>query len=781
MASTSDKRPQIGSATSDASSTKVVTIQAEPEEISPTVVARESTKVHRASLSGRKLTGRPPFSTNPSTHSLSRQISSLRLDQMQGTSADVPLPTEDAESLLSQVASWLQDEKAKQVSRRLKQEETTSSEDVSKTQDGGAGYRPRSTSQASEGALALDKLERILAGYAATATKEGVPGHTSSQRTPFAALRKSSIARRLKPNSMSIASDAEQNGELLVPNVEATLDNSKAMAYTGGKADGSDDPTSSPKDKENWTSFKCEIVRLTHTLKLKRWKRVPIENGGDILVERLSGALTNAVYVVSPPETMPEASATTESGTSLTTKKPPPKLLLRIYGPQVEHLIDREAELAILRRLSRKSIGPRLLGTFTNGRFEEFLYARTLTPEDMRVPETSKQIAKRMRELHDGIDLLEEERDSGPFVWVNWDKWVDRCEQVITWVDKQILSQSQDQPVSKSKPWRSRGLVCGVEWPFFRKTVDKYRKYIIERHGGKKGIKEQLVFAHNDTQYGNLLRLRPSGESPLLHPENEHKQLVVIDFEYASANLPGFEFANHFTEWCYNYHHPERPWSVNPAYYPTLEEQHRFVQAYVQHRPVFSMEGSLTSTPKLSAPSPSVNPVSSFMLDSRAPAGSAPNYQAEERAREKVLEGQIEALIRDAKLWRGMCSAHWVAWGIVQAKVPDMGQPQPQKSKTDRLIGKVRAHLKPQSDPLGAEVLAKQKESKTDRPEGREIEESHREGDDEEGEGGSEEFDYLAYAQDRALFFWGDCLQLGLVKKEELPEDLLAKVKMLTY
>jgi len=38
----------------------------------------------------------------------------------------------------------------------------------------------------------------------------------------------------------------------------------------------------------------------------------------------------------------------------------------------------------------------------------------------------------------------------------------------------------------------------------------------------------------------------PVGESPLLLPANEHKQLVVIDFEYANANLPGLEFANHF-------------------------------------------------------------------------------------------------------------------------------------------------------------------------------------------------------------------------------------------
>lgn len=38
----------------------------------------------------------------------------------------------------------------------------------------------------------------------------------------------------------------------------------------------------------------------------------------------------------------------------------------------------------------------------------------------------------------------------------------------------------------------------------------------------------------------------PEGESPLLLPANKHKQLVVIDFEYANANLPGLEFANHF-------------------------------------------------------------------------------------------------------------------------------------------------------------------------------------------------------------------------------------------
>lgn len=177
-----------------------------------------------------------------------------------------------------------------------------------------------------------------------------------------------------------------------------------------------------------------------------------------------------------------------------------------MYGPQVEHLIDRESELAILRRLSRKRIGPRLLGTFSNGRFEEFFYARTLTAKDLRVPETSKQIAKRMRELHDGIELLEEEREGGPFVWNNWDKWIDRCEQVVSWVDKEILA-SRDTAKSGSESWKQRGLVCGVRWPVFRQIVEKYRKQLDNAYGGSDELKKQLVFAHNDVSILIVLNL----------------------------------------------------------------------------------------------------------------------------------------------------------------------------------------------------------------------------------------------------------------------------------
>jgi len=176
------------------------------------------------------------------------------------------------------------------------------------------------------------------------------------------------------------------------------------------------------------------------------------------------------------------------------------KLLLRIYGPQVEHLIDREAELQILRRLARKRIGPRLLGTFSNGRFEEYFHARALTPQELRMPDTSKQIAKRMRELHEGIDLLNKERDAGPFVWQSWDKWLPRVEQIVTWLDGQIINGVQGEVQSPSEKWKDRGLVCGVQWPIFKAVVEKYRAWLEEQYGGLSKLNERLVFSHNDVR-----------------------------------------------------------------------------------------------------------------------------------------------------------------------------------------------------------------------------------------------------------------------------------------
>jgi choline kinase len=106
-----------------------------------------------------------------------------------------------------------------------------------------------------------------------------------------------------------------------------------------------------------------------------------------------------------------------------------------------------------------------------------------------------------MRELHDGIELLEDERKGGPFVWKNWDKWVSRCEQVASWLDNEIIS-ARNESRSQPAPWQRRGFVCGVQWPVFRRVIDGYRLWLDTNSGGAAAIKQRLVFAHNDVSTG---------------------------------------------------------------------------------------------------------------------------------------------------------------------------------------------------------------------------------------------------------------------------------------
>ena len=226
----------------------------------------------------------------------------------------------------------------------------------------------------------------------------------------------------------------------------------------------------------------------------------------------------------------------------------------------------------------------------------------------------------------------------------------------------------------------------------------------------------------------------------------------MIDFEYASANPVGVDFANHFTEWCYNYHVDERSWALDERKYPTLSEQHRFLKAYVRHQPV-------------------------FQLDSNTPP---PTSTGDEE--DAAVEAEIGRLQREARLWRAADSAEWVAWGIVQASVPGMDEALEARRKRESVTDAGNA--------MDASVRVSEEEMPSPRTQPQDNHHHRQEGvaavaagpgtadgEDDNNEGEDEEFDTLAYAQERAMFFWGDVLQLGIVKEEELPDELLKKIK----
>lgn len=484
-----------------------------------------------AGVSGKRLSGRPPIAQSNSSRSsfLSQSsLDNLDLNGLQAPSA-VPIPdgtgSQDdpqrqgshlqhatqkvdraSERLLAQVAEWLQHEKSKRESKKPRRhhlrrkhrtqphEETVTEETAPQpeAEEGAALHRTASIDSNSSD-VSLHRLERIIQDGMAALGLNNIPQYNSKIGRRPSHRSKKYGSRSSIQLSRAASSDTDYlDGDVLVPSCDAILDNTKTLKYSQGNAEDSNSISSKRMEKEEraWTTFKNEIIRLAHTLRLKGWRRVALDSGDEISVERLSGALTNAVYVVTPPENLPDSEHIT--------KKKPPKLLLRIYGPNVENLIDRDIELAILKRLARKRIGPRLLGTFTNGRFEQYFNAEPLTPELLRDPATSKQIAKRMRELHNGVDLLKEERDDGPTVFKNWDCWVGNVEKRTLFLDQQVAAYNSATTVGPRDSWKKGGFVCGTEWAKFKAIVDRYREFLVEWYGGPKVLREKLVFAHND-------------------------------------------------------------------------------------------------------------------------------------------------------------------------------------------------------------------------------------------------------------------------------------------
>lgn len=79
-------------------------------------------------------------------------------------------------------------------------------------------------------------------------------------------------------------------------------------------------------------------------------------------------------------------------------------------------------------------------------------------------------------------------------------------------------------------------------------------------------LRSPVVFCHNDLQEGNILM-----------KENETsgcRSLCLIDYEYCAYNYRGFDIANHFVEWTYDYTNPTCPYfSVNRDLFPSIDQQ----------------------------------------------------------------------------------------------------------------------------------------------------------------------------------------------------------------
>jgi len=190
-----------------------------------------------------------------------------------------------------------------------------------------------------------------------------------------------------------------------------------------------------------------------------------------LCIRKVSGSLTNAVFFVSSPSTSSRT------------------LLLRVYGSSSGPLISRRRELQVLHVLSSRSkLGPRIYGTFTNGRLEEYFDSVTLTASDIREPRISAYIGARMAELHSVDVATIEEQSHGSKIEIGVRK------NVHSWLPhaRSILALPAIAPAIRKE----------LDLDRFEAKWGGYMKWLKTAH-----LDARLVFCHNDAQYGNILRL----------------------------------------------------------------------------------------------------------------------------------------------------------------------------------------------------------------------------------------------------------------------------------
>ncbi|KAJ2928823.1 hypothetical protein H1R20_g8209, partial [Candolleomyces eurysporus] len=292
--------------------------------------------------------------------------------------------------------------------------------------------------------------------------------------------------------------------------------------------------------------FAAQLLKIVSTLQIQSWTDTQIK-AEDIVLQRVSGAFTNAVFFVSY-----------KNSSKVST------VLLRIYGPSSGFLISRPRELHILHKLSSVyRIGPRVLGTFENGRLEEYFDSTTLTAEDIRDPLISRWIGARMAEFH-SVDMevvcppsdIPEAGIWKPSVETNVSSWLPYAHEVL------------------SLPSVRREVALDLDITRFEKDWNIYLEWLSKVEDKRSG--SAMVFGHNDAQYGNLLRLTDALEA------DEHRQIVIVDLEYASPNPAAYDIGIHFHAWCANYH-GDTPNLLDQSRYPTFTQRRNFYTSYIKH------------------------------------------------------------------------------------------------------------------------------------------------------------------------------------------------------
>jgi thiamine kinase-like enzyme len=595
-------------------------------------------------------------------------------------------------------------------------------------------------------------------------------GSRSSSRRPSLNKSHSSGSLNKLTGLTEVLSGLSLEGE--IPTINAVLDNSLPQDF-----------------------FEQDIISLIKKLFIKKWWKKSI-NINRMLVQPISGALTNSIYKVTYPQL--------------------PSLLLRIYGKNVDNIIDRQSELSTLIKLSSKNIGPKLLGIFSNGRFEQFLEGyEPLDKCTIRDEVISQIIARRMKDLHYKIDcedkqqvdkieqphkneenvdaLKPDENGKQPLEIhkqaTDIDEKLNENHQkynvIETGAKSDISSPNKSADTNASTLTGSKSVSSAgystadlssfplgtfsdpkIELPMSWKLINKWWSMIksdylpvykqlnynlkdifkmdIDEFENKINLyfnwlflkyepdKSNLKFCHNDTQYGNLLMHRDFVPSDIVI----HDTLIKATSAQQDHNLVVIDF---------EYSGPNYPafdivnhfseW-MSDYYHPTAP-YYIFVEDYPEQLQILNFLKSYVE------------------YEFKFPSSKLKVEQPNSLTPSSLIQYEIRKLYNECIYWRPTVQIYWFLWGLIQAGLP--------KSLTDS------PKLSVQNTGINGEEYMVTVNN---------LDQDHTD-DVEDMAYSIDDFEYLKYADQKMKLILGDLIQHNIIDRNKIDEKFLDEIEFL--
>jgi ethanolamine kinase len=235
-----------------------------------------------------------------------------------------------------------------------------------------------------------------------------------------------------------------------------------------------------------------DVVQQT----LPAWQPVPLAT---VRMSAMTGGITNALLRLSAP------------GHN--------DVLVRIYGPETDRVIDRERENRLFARLSANGFAPPYLSRFENGRVEGFLEGfRPLKPDEMGAVQWRLGIAQQLATMHAMAP-----ESTAPTTFETLQGWMQTARQVRFSGADDARHAALD--LDRHADWLNR-----LQAAWQHRMAGPYTS-----DGARAAA--ATVLAHNDLLSGNVL------------VDDQTGAVRFIDYEYSDTGIAAFDVANHFCEY----------------------------------------------------------------------------------------------------------------------------------------------------------------------------------------------------------------------------------------